>query len=134
MPSNKTITITRDVAWSGAAMSMTVIIDNLTSVKLRNGESTKVIIPKKAKECEIQVKDHIFKIADVQHVDSIILQYKMVGISCVIQYEDGHYIEALNKNPGATTSNTIWWVILILFVLIPILTNITALIPLMFMY
>ena len=129
---SKQITVVRKNALNGGLATMHIVFDDTISVKLNNGESKTITITQDKTECEIQVKDHVFRVVDIQHVNKIILQYAMVGIKCSIVYQDGHRVDALNKNPGASVSNTIWIILLILFVLMPILANTTSLISMFF--
>lgn len=123
MTKKRSITIERKSAWNGALVSMPVVIDDVISLSLQNGESTTIELPNNKSEFDIQVKDHTFHIKNMQSVKKIVLKFQTVGVSCSITYQDGHEFNALNKNPGASVSNTIWLILLLLFVVLPIIIN-----------
>lgn len=122
-----TIIIERKSALSYALMPMHIVIDDMQSVNLSNGESAKIIRPKNKQECMIQVKDHTFKVVNVKQVKKIVLKYGFVGIKCSIVYDNGQQLDVLNKNPGADVANTIWVVLLVLMVLVMSLKDCSSL-------
>ena len=53
-------------------------------------------------------------------IKKIVFKCNFNGISCLVIYQDGHEFNALNKNSGVTVKNTIWLIILLFFVILPI--------------
>lgn len=113
--------IERESALTYAFGTMNIVIDDAIGIKLANGESANVKIPQNKKECTLQVKDHIFKVPNIKQVKKIIVKFSIVGVQCSILYKNQNRVEALNKNPGADVTKTIWIIILMFLILIPLL-------------
>lgn len=130
---NKTITITRERnVWFGSASNMRVVIDDEFSISLANGESAKIPVAKNKTECTITTHafgnagNNIFTIKNLHKVAEINLKTTSSGCSCSIVYDDGLTVDALDKSSGATTNRIIWWVIMIIFLIIPLVMTIVS--------
>lgn len=105
-------------AYLGRLGSMSVVIDDALSLKLKNGESRIIEVPNGKTEFDIQISNsYIFHIKNIPSVKKIILQYCLSGISCSVIYQDGHEFNAPNKN---SSNNTL---LIILFVLTMLLLS-----------
>ena len=113
-----TITIERQYAWTGALGSMHIVIDDEIGTELENGETAKLIMPNNQKECTLQVKDHVFKVANLKQVKKIVLKFTFTGIKCSILYRNGDILDAMNKNPGADVTKTIMIILLIFIIFV----------------
>ena len=120
MKAGKNIIIERQSAWMGSALPMPVVISDEISLNLMNGDVKEINLPSDKTECDIQAKDHLFHITNVKDIKKIVFKYNFSGISCLVIYKDGHEFNALNKNSGVTVKNTIWLIILLFFVILPI--------------
>ena len=118
MAATNTIIIERESGFSGALMPMHIVIDDIQSIHLSNGEHKKIKIPTNKKECTLQVKDHVFKVVNLKQVKKIVLKFGFTGIECSILYHNGNILDAINKNPGADVTKTIMIILLIFVVLV----------------
>ena len=95
-------------AYLGRLGSMSVVIDDALSLKLKNGESRIIEVPNGKTEFDIQISNsYSFHIKNIPSVKKIILQYCLSGISCSVIYQDGHEFNAPNKNSVTSVNNTI---------------------------
>ena len=124
MSSTKSIIFERESAWSYALGTMHVVIDDITSVDLKNGQTRKVNIPISGNNCNIQVLNNIFFVKNIKKVKKIVLKFESnlgpgaARVSCVISYVDGSELNAINKSPDIDTNSTIYIAILLIFLLL----------------
>ncbi len=107
MVANNTITIERKSSFSGALMSMHIVVDDTVSFWLSNGGFVDIEVPSGQEEFLLQVQDHVFKVVNLKQVKKIILKFGFTGIECSILYNDGSCLDAINKNPGVDVTKTI---------------------------
>ena len=129
----KTITITRERAvWFGSAGKMRVVIDDEFSISLANGESAKIPVSTNKPECTITAHavgnagNNIFTIKNLHKVTTINLKTTSSGCSCSIVYDNGLTVDALDKSSGSTTNRIIWWAVMIIFLIIPLVMAIVS--------
>ncbi len=127
---DNTIVIERESAWTYALGTMNVVIDDFMGIKLNNGESKKISLPKGKTEFFLQVKDHKFRVVNIKQIKKIVLKFSFVGVQCSVIYKNGEHIDAVNKNPGADVTKTIWIIIFLFLIIIPTLTGLLELIGL----
>ncbi len=109
-------------AYLGRLGSMSVVIDDALSLKLKNGESRIIEVPNGKTEFDIQISNYCtFHIKNVPSVKKIVLQYRLSGTSCLVIYQDGHEFNAPNKNSSVTSTNNT--LLIILFVLTMLLLS-----------
>ena len=127
---DKMITITQERGFSLFGYKMRVVIDDEFSILLSYGESAKIPVAKDKTECTITTHafgnagNNIFTIKNFQNVKEIKLKTSSSGCKCSAVYNNGLTLEALDKSSGATTNRIIWWVIMIIFLIIPLVMTI----------
>lgn len=106
----------------GAWGSITVVIDDALSLKLKNGESKIIEVPNGKTEFDIQIPNYCaFHIKNIPSVKKIVLQCRLSGTSCLVIYQDGHEFNAPNKNSFVTSANNT--LLIMLFVLTMLLIS-----------
>ena len=124
MSSTKSIIFERESAWNYALGTMHVVIDDIISVDLKNGQNKKVNVPISGKDCNIQVLNNVFFVKDIKKVKKIVLKFESnlgpgaARVSCVISYNDGDELNANNKSTNIDTNSTIYIVFLLIFLLL----------------
>lgn len=118
MVANNTITIERKSSFSGALMSMHIVVDDTVSFWLSNGGFVDIEVPGGQEEFLLQVQDHVFKVVNLKQVKKIILKFGFTGIECSILYNDGSCLDAINKNPGVDVTKTISITAIMIFLLL----------------
>ena len=135
---NKDIIITRESGWYGMAVKINIVVDDEFSISLANGESAKIPVAKDKTECTITTHafgnagNNIFTIKNFQNVKEIKLKISSSGCKCSVVYNNGLTLDALDKSSGATTNRMIFWIIMIIFLIIPLCKCIEGLIIYMF--
>ena len=76
--------------------------------------------------------NNIFTIKNFQNVKEIKLKISSSGCKCSVVYNNGLTLDALDKSSGATTNRMIFWIIMIIFLIIPLCKCIEGLIIYMF--
>ena len=76
--------------------------------------------------------NNIFTIKNFQNVKEIKLKISSNGCKCSVVYNNGLTLDALDKSSGATTNRMIFWIIMIIFLIIPLCKCIEGLIIYMF--
>lgn len=137
---DKMITIIRESGWYGMAVKINIVVDDEFSISLANGESAKIPVAKDKTECTITTHafgnagNNIFTIKNFQNVKEIKLKTSSSGCKCSVVYNNGLTLEALDKSSGATTNRIIFWIIMIIFLIIPLYKCIEGLITYMVLY
>lgn len=137
---DKMITITQERGFSLFGYKMRVVIDDEFSILLPYGESAKIPVVKDKTECTITTHafgnagNNIFTIKNFQNVKEIKLKTSSSGCKCSVVYNNGLTLEALDKSSGATTNRMIFWIIMIIFLIIPLYKCIEGLITYMVLY
>lgn len=137
---DKMITIIRESCWYGMAVKINIVVDDEFSISLANGESAKIPVAKNKTECNITTHafgnagNNIFTIKNFQNVKEIKLKTSSSGCKCSVVYNNGLTLEALDKSSGATTNRIIFWIIMIIFLIIPLYKCIEGLITYMVLY
>lgn len=137
---DKMITITHERGFSLFGYKMRVVIDDEFSILLPYGESAKIPVAKDKTECTITTHafgnagNNIFTIKNFQNVKEIKLKTSSSGCKCSVVYNNGLTLEALDKSSGATTNRMIFWIIMIIFLIIPLYKCIEGLITYMVLY
>lgn len=129
---DKMITITQERGFALFGPKMRVVIDDEFSILLPYGESAKIPVAKDKTECNITTHafgnagNNIFTIKNFQNVKEIKLKTSSSGCKCSVVYNNGLTLEALDKSSGATTNRIIFWIIMIIFIIIPLLMTIVS--------
>ncbi len=137
---DKMITITQERGFALFGPKMRVVIDDEFSILLPYGESAKIPVAKDKTECTITTHafgnagNNIFTIKNFQNVKEIKLKTSSSGCKCSVVYNNGLTLEALDKSSGATTNRMIFWIIMIIFLIIPLYKCIEGLITYMMLY
>ena len=137
---DKMITITQERGFSLFGYKMRVVIDDEFSISLPYGESAKIPVAKDKTECTITTHafgnagNNIFTIKNFQNVKEIKLKTSSSGCKCSVVYNNGLTLDALDKSSGSTTNRMIFWIIMIIFLIIPLYKCIEGLITYMVLY
>lgn len=118
------ITIERESSFFYAFGIMHVVIDDIVSVDLNNGQEQTVRLPVYVNDCNIQILNNVFHIKNVKDIKKIVLKFESNWgpgarrVSCLVTYRDGSELNVNNKSPNIDTNialHSIVFTLLILF-------------------